>query len=235
MSRGPRGFQLPGAAPELVGTAGVTAAAWLLARLHGGHWLVVGLLPPHRRLVVPRTALDCSTRRSWGMVVPLAAAPFFAQEAFRPHLLPVDGDHFADAVAACVLFARDCYLADVEAAEVYLAHHHDQVEVFIPDPASRERLFRELQETGVPFDVSLWSPSWTVHDGSCGGFHLPRGETPHEHQHPSGYGSRHTPAVRLRLSRPARRTRGRAATGAAATPAGLRQSGRHPGDEMYDG
>jgi hypothetical protein len=110
--------------------------------------------------------LSCLTHRSWGMEAPAEAAPFFAVAAgplaYQPRILPVEDDHFADAVAACVLFAsvglHDCFLADIGAEQVYLAHHHDQVEVFVPDAAIKERFLGQLQGIDRLLGVSLWPP-----------------------------------------------------------------------------
>ena len=112
--------------------------------------------------------LDCSIHRGWGMEVPAAAAGFFAAtagpDALRPRLLPVRDERFVAVLAACLLFAsvglRDCYLADAEAAEVYLAHHHDKVAISIPDTAVRKKLLRELAEAAWLFtDVSGYASS----------------------------------------------------------------------------
>jgi hypothetical protein len=137
--------------------------SWLLCRLARSQqvvaWSDKGL---------PWGGLDCPTHRHWGMEVPALAAPFFAPadgpEASLPRSLPVDDGRFADAVAACVLFAsvgmRDCYLADADAAEVYLAHHHDKVVVFIPDVGARGKLLQELREASWLFtDVSGFGSS----------------------------------------------------------------------------
>jgi hypothetical protein len=83
--------------------------------------------------------------------------------------LPVQDSRFADAVAACVLFAsvgmHDCYLADADAAEVYLAHHHDKVVVSIPDAAARGGLLRELEDAAWLFtDVSGYGSSLDEED-----------------------------------------------------------------------
>jgi hypothetical protein len=138
-----------------------------------GSWLL-SRLARFRRVVtwsdrgLPWDALDCPIHRSWGMEVP-AAATFFAPsngpEASRPRLLCVEDGRFADAVAACILFAssasnRDCYLADADAAEVYLAHHHEKVVISIPDAGTRGILLRELEEAGWLFrDVSGYASS----------------------------------------------------------------------------
>jgi hypothetical protein len=112
--------------------------------------------------------LDCPTHREWGMEVPARAAPFFSPvdgpEACQPRLLAVDDGRFPDAVAACLLFAsvgmQDCYLADAGAAEVYLAHHHDQIVVSIPDVSARENLLKQLQDAAWLFaDVSGFASS----------------------------------------------------------------------------
>jgi hypothetical protein len=55
---------------------------------------------------------------------------------------------------------HDCYLADSAGAEVYLAHHHDQVIVSIPDGEARDALLRDL--VGAPWvfpDVSGFGSS----------------------------------------------------------------------------
>jgi hypothetical protein len=50
---------------------------------------------------------------------------------------------------------QDCYLADTGAAEVYLAHHHDQIVVSIPEVSARENLLKQLQDAAWLFaDVS---------------------------------------------------------------------------------
>lgn len=109
------------------------------------------------------SALDSDGHRKWGMDVPARAAPFFSgsrgPEACRPHYFSSDDEQFADVVAACCLFAsvgtRDCYLADEQGAEVYLAHHHDMVVVSIPDKATRKALVQEVTEAAWLFeDVS---------------------------------------------------------------------------------
>jgi hypothetical protein len=132
--------------------------SWLLSRLARFRevvaWSEKGL---------PWEGLDCTTHRGWEVDIPEEAAPLFAAtagpESARPRLLAVADRRFPDAVAACLLFAsvalRDCYLADADAAEVYLAHHHDKVEVFLPDAGARGQLLRDLQGAGGLFtDVS---------------------------------------------------------------------------------
>ena len=62
-------------------------------------------------------------------------------------------------MAACFLFAsvglRDCYLADAEGSEVYLAHHHDKVVVSIPDAVAWKALVQEITDAAWLFeDVS---------------------------------------------------------------------------------
>jgi hypothetical protein len=137
-----------------------------------GSWLL-SRLARSRRVVawsdrgLPWDGLDAPLHREWGMDVPSEAAPFFAPtagpESTGPRLLSVEDGFFADAVAACILFAsvglRDCYLADTDGTEVYLAHHHDQVEVFVPDAGKAERLLGEMEGMGRLFDMSLSSPS----------------------------------------------------------------------------
>jgi hypothetical protein len=116
---------------------------------------------------LPWDALDDPCHRIWGMEVPTEAARFFAPsrpDSQLPRRLPVGDVHFADAVAACVLFAsvgsHDCYLADGDGAEVYLAHHHDQVIVSIPAVEAREALLRELARApSVIHDVSGFGAS----------------------------------------------------------------------------
>jgi len=94
----------------------------------------------------------------------LCASRAWGPEACQPRLLAVDDGRFADAVAACLLFAsvgmQDCYLADAGAAEVYLAHHHDQIVVSIPDVSARENLLKEDPEAGWLFaEVSGFASS----------------------------------------------------------------------------
>jgi hypothetical protein len=138
-----------------------------------GSWLLVrltrfGEVVAWSERGLPWDGLDAPHHRGWGMEVPAKAAPFFAPlegpEANRPRLLPVGDGRFADAVAACVLFAsvgmRDCYLADADAGEVYLAHHHEKVVVLIPDAGVRERLLQELRGADWLFtDVSGYASS----------------------------------------------------------------------------
>jgi len=133
-----------------------------------GSWLL-SRLTRFRQIVawsghgLPWDLLDCPTHRQGGMEVPALAAPFFTAtdgpEACQPRVLPVDDEGFADAVAACMLFAsvgdRDCYLADADGNEVYLAHHHEKVEFLIRDATVRENLVRELEEA-----------SWLLADAS---------------------------------------------------------------------
>ena len=118
-------------------------------------------------------SLDCSTHRSWGMEIPGEAASFFdpteGPESSRPRILPVHDARFPDAVAACVLFAsvgsHDCYLADASGAEVYLAHHHDEVFVSIPDAQVREDLLAELKVASWVFtDVSGYASTMDDED-----------------------------------------------------------------------
>jgi hypothetical protein len=90
---------------------------------------------------------------------PSCASRACGPEACQPRLLAVDDGRFADAVAACLLFAsvgmQDCYLADAGAAVVYLAYHHDQIVVSIPDVSARENLLKQLQDAAWLFaDVS---------------------------------------------------------------------------------
>ncbi len=122
-----------------------------------GSWLLCRLTR-FRKVVVwadrglPWDGLDCPLHWGWGMKVPTLAAPFFATgpESNLPQVIAVCESHFADAVAACLLFAsvelRDCYLADEKGAEVYLAHHHDEVFVSLPDEGTRGALLRELAD-----------------------------------------------------------------------------------------
>jgi hypothetical protein len=133
-----------------------------------GSWLLCRLTRFRRVIAwsdggLPWAGLDDPVHREWGMAVPSPAAPFFAPsdgpEAARPRLLPVQDSRFPDAVAACLLFAsvgmRDWYLADEAAAEVYLAHHHEQVVASVPASTARDALLRELEEAGWLFrDVS---------------------------------------------------------------------------------
>ena len=96
--------------------------------------------------------LDCYTHRGWGMVAPDAAAPLFGPcpdgDALAPIELPTDNPRFADAVAACFLFAsvgmRDCFLADASASEVYLATHEDYLIISLANVKSRRALLRDL-------------------------------------------------------------------------------------------
>jgi len=144
-----------------------------------GTWLLCRLAR-FRRVVawskrgLPWTGLDDANHRGWGMYVPARAAPLFAPsdgpEASRARLLHVKDRRFADAVAACVLFAsvgmRDCYLADEAGREVFLAHHHDMVVVSIPASPAREALLRELEEAGWLFcDVTGYGSSMDDEEG----------------------------------------------------------------------
>jgi hypothetical protein len=101
--------------------------------------------------------LDCPTHRGWGVEVPAGAAPLFAD---GPDLLLVEVDdcRFAETVAACLLFAsvgmRDCHLAGLDGAEVYLAHHHDKVVASVPDADTRGVMVRQLTHAGAFEDVS---------------------------------------------------------------------------------
>ncbi len=137
--------------------------SWLLCRLARSRHVIVWA---DRGL--PWDGLDCPLHRSWGMEVPAEAAPFFVPttgpESHLTRLLPVHDPRFADAVVACLLFAsvgmRDYYLADEAGAEVYLAHHHDKINIFIPEAAAREALLRELAEAPWLFtDVSDYDSS----------------------------------------------------------------------------
>jgi hypothetical protein len=101
--------------------------------------------------------------REWGLEVPAEVASSFAAageaDPFRPRVLQSGDELFADAVGACFLFAlddlRDCYFADREGTEVYLAHHHDKVVVSIPTPEARRELLEGIEETAWLFtDVS---------------------------------------------------------------------------------
>lgn len=125
---------------------------------------------------LPWTSLDAANHRVWGMQVPSRAAPLFAPsdgpDASRPRLLHVGDGRFADALAACVLFAsvgmRDCCLADEAGTEVYLAHHHDKVVVSIPAFPDREALLRELKEASWLFrDVSGYESSMDDEEGEA--------------------------------------------------------------------
>jgi hypothetical protein len=147
--------------------------SWLLCRLSRFQGVVAW---SDRGL--PWTGLDNDTHRSWGMKVPSRAAPFFAPsdgpEASQPRLLLVEDWRFADAVAACVLFGsvgmRDCYLADLDATEVYLAHHHDKIVVSIPATGVRKELHRDLKGAAWLFsDVSGYGSSMNdeEEDGSA--------------------------------------------------------------------
>jgi hypothetical protein len=144
--------------------------SWLLCRLarfpEVVAWADCGL---------PWEGLDCSLHRDWGMEVPASAAPLFAagEDANLLRLFAVGDDRFADAVAACLLFAsvelRDCYLADRTGAEVYLAHHHDKVVVSIPEGITREGLLRELGDAPWLFpDVSGYGSPEEEDEGSGG-------------------------------------------------------------------
>jgi hypothetical protein len=152
-------LQAPGYWQECLAGPG----SWLLSRLSRFRQVVVWA---DRGL--PWDVLDCPTHRGWGMAVPAEAAPLFAAtagvEASQPRLLCVEEGRFADAVAACMLFAsvgmRDCYLADEAGAEVYLAHHHDKVVVSVPDAGARSGLLRDLDEAPWLFsDVSGYGAS----------------------------------------------------------------------------
>jgi hypothetical protein len=143
--------------------------SWLLCRLTRFRQVVAW---SDRGL--PWTGLDCPTHRAWSMEVPPRAAPLFAPsdgpEASRPRLLHVEDGRFADAVAACVLFAsvgmRDCHLADESGREVYRAHHHDKIVASIPSPPAREALLRELEEAGWLFrDASGYGSSMDDEEG----------------------------------------------------------------------
>jgi len=95
----------------------------------------------------------------WGMQVPSRAVSLFpacpGSDASQPCLLTVDDDRFADAVAACVLFAsvghRDCYLADMEATEVYDIDDDDTTFVSIRAMSGRETLLQELRRASSVF------------------------------------------------------------------------------------
>jgi hypothetical protein len=78
-------------------------------------------------------------------------------------------------LAACVLCAsiglRDCYLADADASEGYLTHHHEKVVVLVPDAEARERLLQELREASWLFnDVSGYGSSIDEDEGENGRF-----------------------------------------------------------------
>ena len=147
--------------------------SWLLSRLSRFPEVVAW---SNRGL--PWEGLDCPTHRHWGMEVPAGAAPFFAPvtgpESSLPRLLPVGDERFADVVAACVLFAsvgmRDCYLANADATEVYLAHHHDNVVVSIPGACERNNLIQEIAEAAWLFsDVSGYGSSMDEGEEEGGG------------------------------------------------------------------
>ncbi len=129
--------------------------AWLLTRLTRFREVVAW---SNRGLPWDMLAGPCS--RDYGLVVPTEASPFFeptdGPEASQPRLLEVQDERFADAVTACVLFAsvymQDCYLASVDAAEVYLAHHHDKIVISIPDPVIRGQVLQEIIEAPWLFD-----------------------------------------------------------------------------------
>jgi hypothetical protein len=146
----------------------VGPGAWLLSRLSRFDevvaWADYGLA---------WDALDCPTHRGWRMEVPAEAAPFFPPTqgpgACNPCVIPVDGSHFPDAVAACLLFAsvglHDCYLADATGAQVYLAHHHDEIFVSIPEAGEREALLTELRAASWVFnDVSGYASTMDDED-----------------------------------------------------------------------
>jgi hypothetical protein len=138
-----------------------------------GSWLLSRLIRFRRVIAwsdrgMPWDDIDSLSQGKFGISVPVAAAALFASsdgpEAARPRFLSTDDMRFPDAVAACVLFAsaglRDCYLADVDATEVYLAYHHDQVVVSVPDVEARTTLLRELESAAWLFtDVSGYDSS----------------------------------------------------------------------------
>lgn len=120
------------------------------------------------------TALEDRTYRDWGMDVPTEAIRFsqatHGTEAYQPYRFSSGDERFADAVAACFLFAsvdlRDCYLADAEGSEVYLAHHHDKVVISIPDAVARETVLQELSEAAwLVEDVSGYAYSGDEDEG----------------------------------------------------------------------
>jgi hypothetical protein len=100
----------------------------------------------------------------WGEALPSEAAPFFAThsgpEALRLRAIPTRDERFADALAACLLFASeafcDCYLTDKTGAEVYLAHHHDEIIVSVPNADAREELLNELRSAPEVFTRLTW-------------------------------------------------------------------------------
>jgi hypothetical protein len=132
--------------------------SWLLSRLSRFREVVVW-----SEKGLPWNGLDDPIHKNWGMVIPAGATHFFGETArpqsHFPHLISVHDRQFADALAACMLFAspgmRDCYLADAAATEVYLAHHHEKVVIFIPDAQARRKLLQKLEENSWLFtDVS---------------------------------------------------------------------------------
>ena len=113
--------------------------------------------------------LEEMTRLGIGrMDLPLELRPFFpdagSPESYRPQLINVDHEQFADVIAGAFLLAncglRDCYFADTDAMEVYLADRDEKILVSIPNPITRDKLLKQLEAAPWPLkDLSGYTGS----------------------------------------------------------------------------
>jgi hypothetical protein len=103
--------------------------------------------------------LNHITHRLWGMEAPPEAAAFFSETtrpcAYNPRIMCTADALFPDLLAACLLFASvalvDCVLADIAGKEVYLANHHDEIVVSIPEVEARANFLRQLDLVAGPY------------------------------------------------------------------------------------
>jgi hypothetical protein len=112
-----------------------------------GAWLLCRLARFNKIVVWADTDLWDGGYQEWGIHVLNPTRPFSTtSNSSQPYVVGTDEERFVDVVAAWLSNAsngaKECYMANLEATEAYLAHHHDKIVASIPDAETRRALLK---------------------------------------------------------------------------------------------